>query len=1023
MKSLAASVIACLLFINSFGQGTLRGKITDENGETLIGVTMVLKTNRSYGTVTDFDGNYSLKITDATPQTVVISYISYADIEETVTLKNNEVLVKNFTMKSASKAIGEVEVTAKAVKSKDYFVEAIKRNSAVTLDFISSETMKKTGDATVTAAVARVSGVSTNSGFITVRGIGDRYIKTSINGSIIPTLDPFTNNIKLDIFPSSLIDNVLITKTASADLPGDWSGAFLSVETKDYPDELAINVETSFGYNEQSTFKDVVSSDRSSTDWLGYDKDYRDFDHSKYVTPVASPTVYQEMVALGLGNYYNSMGVSGANWGEGTTTGETYFKLGLVQLGLLAPAMINDAAAYQAAKSAYESGAYKAEAFRILNAGVPSTGKGLKDNWNTTTRQGPVNFSQSFSIGNQVKIFGRDLGFIAGYRYGSALQYDPSSLAMRFRPDNIYGLVKSDSITQQVSRETNGWSALMNLSYKLSSNHSVGFLFMPNNTGVNNVRSMLSITDPQQHINTKSQFYEQRRQLVYQFKSDHYLPKYKIKIESHASYTRGKSVAPDFRDLQYYYDPINKSYQIGGTIGNGIKRQYRYLTDNIFDSRLSAEMLIDNKPGLPRKIKIGGSYLKGRKDYDQYKYDLNLSKYAQPILNDDLNAYFAYENFDITNGISNGIPYSTILQYYTQDENAANHTFGNTEIKSGFAMIDYSLNVLFRVSGGLRIEQANIYTDVAKFDSLDLPADDIRRAYSTADPVANPGEVDELSFLPSVNFIYKIKPDELAPINLRVNYSKTVARPSVRELSEPAVFDYEYRAQVFGNGKLKMVSIDNYDLRLESYFKSGDDVSVSLYYKNFKNHIELVNAGGAITWQNVDKSYVTGIELEGKKVITKNFDFRANLTLCKSQTEYVRTRREVNGFTAVYIPLDTIKRVMFGQAPYVVNGMLTYTSDSSGFSATVSYNLQGPRLVLVSDLKELPNIYELPRHMIDVKLSKKIGKHFSVSFTVKDVLNTSIRRTYKVNDEFVKDNDYDNYTFGTNYILSLSYKL
>ncbi|HOO09492.1 MAG TPA: TonB-dependent receptor plug domain-containing protein, partial [Cyclobacteriaceae bacterium] len=78
-----------------------------------------------------------------------------------------------------------------------------------------SELIKKTGDANVTAAIARVSGVSTNGSFITVRGIGDRYIKTMINGMRIPTLDPFTNNIKLDIFPSSLVDNIIITKTAS----------------------------------------------------------------------------------------------------------------------------------------------------------------------------------------------------------------------------------------------------------------------------------------------------------------------------------------------------------------------------------------------------------------------------------------------------------------------------------------------------------------------------------------------------------------------------------------------------------------------------------------------------------------------------------------------------------------------------------------------------------------------------------------------------------------------------------------
>jgi outer membrane receptor protein involved in Fe transport len=1023
MKSISLITIFYLFCLTAFGQGTLRGKITDESGETLIGVTIVLKANRSVGTITDFDGNYSLKIAVANPQTIIISYISYAEIEETVTLKNGEVLVKNFVMKSASKAIGEVQITAKAVKSKEYFVEAIKRNSAVTLDFISSETMKKTGDANVTAAIARVSGVSTNSGFITVRGVGDRYIKTAVNGSVIPTLDPFTNNIKLDLFPASLVDNILITKTASADIPGDWSGAFLSVETKDYPDELNINFETSFGYNNQSTFKDVITSKKSESEWLGYDNNLRDFDHNKYVAAVPTPSIYQEMVALGLGSYYASIGVSGDNWGEGQQSGDTYFKLGLVQLGLLAPALIDNASAFQTAKSAYLNGNYKAEAFRILNAGVPGSGKAMSDNWNSTRSQGPVNFSNSFSIGNQIKLFGRDLGFIAGYRYGSSVQYDPTSESFRLRLDqdqngNLSTVIASSGL-QDVSREVNGWSALFNVAYKFSPNHSIGLLFMPNFNGTNNVRDLVDENDPNNFVWTKSQFYEQRKQLVYQFKSEHYLPKTKIKIESHASYTRGKSIAPDFRNLQYFEDPINKSFQIGGTIGDGIHRFYRYLTDNVLDSRFTAEMPISKVPGMTRKIKAGISYLKGEKNYNQYDYSLNFGRYAPVLLNDDLNSFFALSNFDITSGVDQNIPYSTIYQYYTENGNAANNTFGETETKSFFLMGDYAINPIIRISGGIRLEQANIYTDVVKFDSLGYAKDDIRRTYSASLPLANPGKIDELSILPSLNVIYKLRDEELTPVNLRINYSQTVARPSVRELSDIAVFDFEFRTAVFGNSNLKIVNIDNYDLRLESYFKNGDDASISLYYKNFRNHIELINSGG-VTWQNVDKSRIYGIELEGKKVITKNLDFRANLTLSKSETEYIRTRFEIDGGVKNYIPLDTVKRDMFGQAPYVLNAMMTYTSDSSGFTATVSYNVQGPRLVIVSDLKELPNIYEMPRHIVDIKLSKRLGRHFNVSLTIRDLFNSPVRRSYKENNYAI---DFDNYRWGTNYLLGLSYKL
>lgn len=1007
-------------------QGIVRGKVTDKNGETIIGAPVLLKSNRSIGATTDLDGNYSIKITDSAAQILVVSYIGFQPVEETVHPVNGQVVIKNFVLTATTQEIKTVEVTAKAVKAKEYFLENIKKKSATTIDYISAETMKKTGDNNVTAAVARVSGVSTNGGFITVRGIGDRYVKTSINGSRIPTLDPFTNNIKLDIFPASLVDNIMISKTASPDLPGDWAGAYLSVETKDYPENLSVNVESTFGYNAQSTFKDVLSSQRSSTDWLGYDNNFRDHNHNDFSAANINPGQYQEFVALGLGPYFNSLGVTQQNWGDGTTTAEIYFKLGLVQLGLLAPALIDDADAFTNAKNQYTNGSYGNEAYNVINANVPHTGKSFANNWNTTTRKAPLNFSQSFSIGNQTTLFGKPLGFLAGFRYGTSIVSDASAAVNRAaivsdgNGNNVNSV--SSIINQQVSREINGWSALLNIAYKINPNNSVSFLFMPNFNGTNNVRSSLDSKDSSAFIITKSQFYEQRKQLVYQFKTEHYIPGPKFKMELNASYTKGKSSAPDFKNLQYIVDPRSNVYQIGGTIGDGIHRYYRYLSDDIFDSRFSAEFPLGNHPGLSRKLKFGGAYQRNKKKSDQYDYEVNVNPtIALPFINGDIDPFFSANNFENhTYTDVNGHEISAINLYYSKDLSVANFTFGESTIKAGFAMIDYSITPAIRFAGGLRIEQADIFTDVYKFDSLGLAPDDPRRIYDSSLPIANPGKLNELSFLPSANIIYKLKNDELAPVNVRLNFSQTVARPSIRELSDVAVVDYEFRTFVFGNSSLKMARIDNYDLRLESYFKSGDNISLSLFYKNFKNHIELVNSSG-YTWQNVDKSRVAGIEAEGKKSLTKHVDLRANVTLADSKTKYVRTRLEISDGIKNLIPLDTIERSMYGQAPFVVNGILSYTADSIGLTVALSYNVQGPRLVIASDIKEIPDVYELPRHTIDLKGTKTISKHFSAGITVKNILNSPIRRSYNYDAGWILD--YDKYTYGTTFDLSISYKL
>ena len=997
-------VFSIITITFSFGQGTVRGKVTADNGEALIGARVLLKSNPAVGTLTDFDGNYSLKITDTTSQVIVISYVSYKTIEEVVHPKKGQVVIKNSVLPSSSIAIKEVVITGKATRAKESYMENVKQNSAVTLDYISAQTMKKTGDVSVVAAVSRVSGVSTNGGFITVRGIGDRYIKTTINGLRIPTLDPFTNNIKLDMFPSSLVDNILISKTASPDLPGDWAGAYLSVETKDYPENLNVQVEASAGYNNQTTFKEVISSQRSATDWLGYDNGFRDHNHTSFAAANIDPTPYQEFVALGLGNYYKSIGVT-----ENTTWNATYYKLGLVQLGLLSKAQFNDDAALKTANIKYNNpeGTYKIPAFNKINEKAANTGKSFPNNWNTTVRKAPLNFTQSFSVGNQVTLFGKPLGFLFGYRYGNSTLYDPNSTANRTYADGKGVMGYTNKIQQQVSVESNSWSALMHFAYKLNPNNSISVLFMPNFTGVNNVRNSLDISDASYGENNKSQFYEQRKQTIYQYKSDHYLPASKIKLELNASYTNGKSSAPDFKNLNY-----------GG--GLSVDRYYRYLSDNILDTKISIEMPFNEKPGLSRKVKIGGGYQNNSKQSDQYRYSVLPGPGGNSsVTNDNLDQIFSVDLFGLSTVNTGSTRSGTLKQYYTHFDHPSDHTFGISELSSGFAMVDYAINTRFRFSGGMRVEKIYTFTDGSKFDSLHYSENDGRRALTGDFLPLIPAKLLAISFLPSANLIYKIRKTDEAPVNLRFNFSQTVARPSIRELSTTLVYDYQLRNNVLGNPDLKIVQINNYDIRLESYSKKGNNISVSFFYKTFKNHIELILSNQFYSWENVDKSHAIGVELEGKKTVLKHLELRGNVTLVNSLTTYVQQTLNVSFGVKTYSNPVPVSRTMFGQSPYVVNGIISYAADSLGMNFTLSYNIQGPRLVLTA-LNNVPDVYELPRNLVDFKITKSLGKHFSTSITIRDILNAPIRRSYKYPDAWI---DYDKYTYGTNYVLGISYKL
>jgi hypothetical protein len=134
----------------------------------------------------------------------------------------------------------------------------------------------------------------------------------------------------------------------------------------------------------------------------------------------------------------------------------------------------------------------------------------------------------------------------------------------------------------------------------------------------------------------------------------------------------------------------------------------------------------------------------------------------------------------------------------------------------------------------------------------------------------------------------------------------------------------------------------------------------------------------------------------------------------------VRSILDVVEGKKVYTPVDTINRPMFGQAPYIVNAILSYKADSIGMVVTVSYNLQGRRLVIAGILKGDPDVYEMPRHLLDIKVSKKLSKRFTMSITVRDIINSPVRRAYLLPSGY---SDFDNFRYGTNYLLSLSYKI
>ena len=264
MRHLLFSIFMLLTASSMLAQnGTIRGSIIDDaNGETVIGANVSVE-GTDKGSVTDLDGEFTFSIAPGT-YTVNISYVGYQNLTvEDVVVKAGEVtLIKELRLKDGSLDLKQVVVSAKAIRTTETALMTIKRKAPAMLDGISSSRMQLTGDATAVEAAKRVTGVSIEGGkYVYVRGLGDRYSKTTLNNVDIPGLDPDRNTLQMDIFPTNLIDNIVVSKNFTAEMPADFAGGLLNIETKDFPEERIFNVSVSTGfqprYAPQSRFLDL----------------------------------------------------------------------------------------------------------------------------------------------------------------------------------------------------------------------------------------------------------------------------------------------------------------------------------------------------------------------------------------------------------------------------------------------------------------------------------------------------------------------------------------------------------------------------------------------------------------------------------------------------------------------------------------------------------------------------------------------------------------------------------------------
>ena len=908
----------------------ITGKVFNNSNQPLTGVTIILAGTSTATTTTNIDGIYSIFVDVNKKHSLTFSYIGY----ETKTISNiqptraNDVEVLDILMVENKTVNSEVTVKASTKSSgKGETVNAMiayQKNTGTVASVVSAETIKRSPDRTTGEVLKRTPGASIQEGkFIIVRGLADRYNQAMLNGVLLTSTEPDRKTFSFDLIPSAMIDNIIINKAFVPELPGEWAGGLIQVNTKDMPAKNYLNIQLGTGFNTQTIGENFYTDNAGSLEKiLGY------ADASRSL-----PSSY---------------------------TAKSNFDL--------LPA---------SAKTAI--------------------GKQLRNAWEPTKINAPLNSSLQINGGLNTKIFGKKVGINLGVLYNKNNRFlkvlnrqntlSANTFTTNFNFDD-------DRYVQEISA-----GAIGSFTIELNSKNKISLksLINLNSSNSTTLRTGVDFTRDE-NIKGNEMTFKQNIFNTTQLIGEHALTS-KAKLTWYGSFNILDGFIPDQRRILYTQAVgTNNPYTLA--LSNTLSQQsgsriFQNLSDYIYTAGGNVAYNV-NMFNRRQTIKVG--YMFQVKDR---LYDAQLFANYLPTDNATLrlltpSVVFNADNFG--NGVNNKFAFNAIK----------GNTFrylANTILNAGFIQFDNSFSPELRVVWGVRVENYDqLIGSVKKYDP--------RHTYSQVN-----------DFLPGINATYKLN----TKTNLRLSASQTVIRPELRELSALNLYDFELNASVQGYPDLLRTKITNLDARYELYPSTGEMITAGIFYKDFQNPIEQIfseGAGGAstFTYRNAAKAYTYGMEVEFRKKLgfitaLKNFTVQANAA-------YIHSRIQDSKYQ--------IDRPLQGQSPYTVNVSLLYDLPKHDFTASVLFNQVGQRIYLVGDLTSgsaSPDIWEAPRPILDLQLSKKVLKQKAeIKLNISDIINQT-QYFYQNADgnktSFQKNTDAYRFTrrFGTTFSLTVNYSL
>lgn len=655
---LFAGLLPAAALAESAAAGRVVGKLVDaESGDPLIGANVLLE-GTTLGASSDLDGAFIIMDVPPAAYTVVVMYVGYRETRvESVKVAPGQSVKLDLSVKP--EVIESAAVVVEATLMKDTEASLLKKRQRATAvsDAISAEQISRAGSSSAADAMSRVTGASVVGGkYVYIRGLGERYSNTQLNGAELPSADPDKKAFQLDLFPAGMLENIVTIKTFTPDQPGNFSGGIVDVGTKTFPEKFSLSFSSSVASNTQFTGDaGFLTYQGGERDWLGMDDGTRALpadlsDPRLFIPPVNQARTNPELAA-NLDRYSNAFKPVMA---PGSKTGP-----------------VNRSFAFSIGN--------QAQLFKR-----------------------PLGYLVSLN-------YSTDASF---YRGGEVGRWKLTGNVA----DN-QELTKQVFLSDTQGKEEVLWGGLATLHYKPHSNHELGGNFIYTQSGESTARYLIGVwpeqflDNPNAYFETRALRYVERSLNSFQFSGKHYLSSLgRMTVNWSGTIAETSQDEPDARFFSNNFAIQNVGgrdttiYSISPSIYPRPARYFRNLEESSRNINLQAALPFKQWSGQQGKLSVGTYY-----NYKERTFTERLFEYWQGSgfrYNGNPEEFFSPANIGIirVDTLASGYRYN-FGNYIQESLNALGGDYGGDEtISAGFGMLEMPLFSRLRLIGGVRFE-------------------------------------------------------------------------------------------------------------------------------------------------------------------------------------------------------------------------------------------------------------------------------------------------------------------------------